>query len=121
GDFTEGEKVKIFPNESFGFMRITVERPLRVRWEVTDDTLAALAVDSKVAKLDDDLRDALSTALEAWRGESLDNAAVASKRVKDAMKALGLKGKPLESAILDALAVRDADAEPVTDAKGNVQ
>ena len=38
GEFTEGEKVKIFPNEAFGFLRITVERPLRLRWEVTDET-----------------------------------------------------------------------------------
>ena len=42
GDFTEGDRVKILPNESFGFMRITVERPLRLRWEVSDDTLAAI-------------------------------------------------------------------------------
>ena len=42
GDFAEGEKVKIFPNEAFGFLRITVERPLRLRWEVTDDTIAAV-------------------------------------------------------------------------------
>ena len=34
GGFVEGEKVKIIPNESFGFMRMTVERPLRLRWEV---------------------------------------------------------------------------------------
>ena len=57
GDFTEGDKVKIFPNEAFGFMRITVERPLRVRWEITDDTLAAVEADAKVAKLDDDRPD----------------------------------------------------------------
>ena len=31
GEFEEGEKVKIFPNETFGFLRITVERPLRLR------------------------------------------------------------------------------------------
>ena len=37
-DFTEGEQVKIFPNEAFGFQRITVERPLRLRWEVTPET-----------------------------------------------------------------------------------
>ena len=49
---TEGDKVKIFPNESFGFVRITVERPLRVRWEVTDDTLAGVDDDRKVANLD---------------------------------------------------------------------
>jgi len=28
GDFTEGDRVKILPNESFGFQRIIVERPL---------------------------------------------------------------------------------------------
>jgi type I restriction enzyme M protein len=31
-DFTESDHVKIFPNEAFGYMRITVERPLRVEW-----------------------------------------------------------------------------------------
>lgn len=121
GDFTEGDKVKVFPNEAFGFMRITVERPLRVRWEVTDDTLAALDADAKVAKLDEEARVSLAAGVEAWRGESMADVAVASKRVKDLMKGLGLKGKPLETAILDALAVRDSDADPVTDAKGNVQ
>ena len=29
GAFEEGPRVKIFPNESFGFLRITVERPLQ--------------------------------------------------------------------------------------------
>ena len=33
---------KIFANEDFGFQRITVERPLRLRWEVTDDGIDAL-------------------------------------------------------------------------------
>ena len=42
GDFAEGEKVKVFPNESFGYQRITVERPLRLRWEVTADTVEQL-------------------------------------------------------------------------------
>jgi len=31
-DFTEGDRVKIFPNEAFGYLRITVERPLRAEW-----------------------------------------------------------------------------------------
>ena len=52
GAFEEGPRVKIFPNESFGFLRITVERPLQLRWEVTDDTLAAVESDKKVAKLE---------------------------------------------------------------------
>jgi type I restriction enzyme M protein len=42
GAFEAGERVKILPNEAFGFLRITVERPMRRRWEITDDTLTAL-------------------------------------------------------------------------------
>jgi type I restriction enzyme M protein len=37
GDFTEGERVRILPNEAFGFQRITVERPLRKRYSVPAD------------------------------------------------------------------------------------
>ena len=59
GDLAEGDQVKVLPNEAFGFLRITVERPLRVHWEVTDETLAALDADKKLAKLDDDTRTAL--------------------------------------------------------------
>jgi type I restriction enzyme M protein len=34
-------QVKVFNTTDFGFKRITVERPLRLRFEVTEDTLAA--------------------------------------------------------------------------------
>lgn len=47
GDFTEGDRVKILPNEAFGFMRITVERPLRLRWEITEETLALVRADPR--------------------------------------------------------------------------
>ena len=51
GAFEEGSRVKIFPNESLGFLRLTVERPLQLRWEITGDTLTAVAADKKVGKL----------------------------------------------------------------------
>jgi type I restriction enzyme M protein len=120
GGFTENERVKILPNEEFGFLRITVERPLRVRWEVTDDTLAVFDADPKVAKLDPDLRATLRAGLERWRGEQLDDADVATKRVKTLMSEAGVRGAAVQKAVLDALAVRDPEAAPVTDAKGNV-
>ena len=119
GDFTEGDRVKIFPNEAFGFLRITVERALRVRWEVTDDTLLAFDADNRVAKLDDAVRTALRSGLEEWRGEVLADGAFAAKRVWVLLTQVGAIGKPLHTAVLDALAVRDPDAEAVTDAKGN--
>ncbi|MDT0330015.1 type I restriction-modification system subunit M [Nocardiopsis lambiniae] len=36
-------KVKVFRNEHFGYQRITVERPLKLRFEVKEDALAELA------------------------------------------------------------------------------
>lgn len=37
------KRVKILSRESFGFHRITVERPMRRRWELTNDDLNALS------------------------------------------------------------------------------
>jgi type I restriction enzyme M protein len=42
GDFETNDRSKVFRNEDFGFLRITVERPLRVRWEITDEALVDL-------------------------------------------------------------------------------
>ena len=51
GEYVEGEFCKIYPNEFFGFSRITVERPLR-------DTKCKILKDSKGnAKADPSLRD----------------------------------------------------------------
>ena len=50
-------KVKIFRTRDFGYHRITVERPLRLRFEVTEDTLAALEASRTLARWDG--RDAL--------------------------------------------------------------
>ena len=41
-DFTESEHVKIFTNEAFGYMRVTIERPLKVKWRITGSALASL-------------------------------------------------------------------------------
>ncbi|MCX5415313.1 class I SAM-dependent DNA methyltransferase [Streptomyces sp. NBC_00059] len=43
-------KVKVFDNAAFGYQRITVERPLKLRFELTDQTLAALLVSKPVQK-----------------------------------------------------------------------
>ena len=38
--FEETEQSKIFPNAAFGYWKVTVERPLRLRVELTDETRA---------------------------------------------------------------------------------
>ena len=42
-EFAEGDHVKILPNEAFGFMRVTVERPLKVKWVLNDATADGVA------------------------------------------------------------------------------
>ncbi|MBS2965264.1 SAM-dependent DNA methyltransferase [Actinocrinis puniceicyclus] len=45
-------KVKVFRTRDFGYQRITVERPLKLRYEVSEDTLAALGEAKALAKFD---------------------------------------------------------------------
>src|SRR5680860_906974 len=78
GDLTESERVKIFPNDQFGFLRITVERPLQVHWEITDETLAAVDATKAMAKLRAEQRTALQAGLETWRGEVITDHALAA-------------------------------------------
>jgi type I restriction enzyme M protein len=111
GDFTEGERVKIFPNESFGSMRITVERPLRLRWEVTDETIALAQATKQWAKLGSANQEELAGRLLALKGTTTaDRASLAKK--------LGAVPKAVEKALWDALALRDNDAPVITSRKG---
>ena len=54
------------------------------------------------------------TEIKRWTNEALRDLA------RTALKRADIKGKPYENAIVDAFAIRDPDADPVTDSKGNV-
>jgi type I restriction enzyme M protein len=112
GDFTEGERVKILPNESFGYQRITVERPLRRRYEVTAETLPAIETASGWTKLTEPERLALVQLLERLAAfSSTDRTAVAVK--------LGPLPKAIEKAVWEAISVSDPAAPVVSDRKGH--
>jgi type I restriction enzyme M protein len=116
-DFTEGERVKVFPNEVFGHQRITVERPLRLRWEVSAETLAAVAAARPVARLDEESRGKLLAALEPLMGESYGALTGAVSPVRAALAGTGL-APAAEKAMVDALATRDPEAPPVLGRRG---
>jgi type I restriction enzyme M protein len=118
GEFAEGDRVKILPNESLGFMRITVERPFRLRWEVTDDTLAAVGTAKALAKLTDDERDTLIGTLRGLHGWWTTDRRVAAKAIDPVLRPLGLAA-PQTKAVWDALAARDPEAPVIVDRKGN--
>jgi len=111
GEFTEGEQVKIFPNEAFGYQRITVERPLHLRWEVTADTMGVVSEAKPWARLDEDDRKALEAAVLAAVGTQ-------TTAKKDLAKTIGSVPKAIDKALWDALAVTDPEAPVVTNKKG---
>ncbi|HUF99757.1 MAG TPA: class I SAM-dependent DNA methyltransferase, partial [Ilumatobacter sp.] len=78
-------RVKIFNNEKFGFLRITVERPLRLKWEVTEASADALLADKRLAKLDSEVRDALAEHARGSAGKQFDSDAEARKQAKQWM------------------------------------
>jgi type I restriction enzyme M protein len=51
GDFKENELSKIFDNEDFGFYRITVERPLRLNFQASEERISRLQEDKTYQKL----------------------------------------------------------------------
>ena len=118
GDFEEGEEVKIFPNEPFGFLRITVERPLRLRWEITDETIIAVLAAKPIQKLPEDVQQALRELLEEHCGTEFATQRELFKALGSAMTGLGL-GPPVQKTVWSALAVRDEKAPVITDRKGN--
>jgi type I restriction enzyme M protein len=118
GDFTEGEKVKIFSNEAFGFLRITVERPLRLRWEVTDETIAVAFATRVIQKLPADTQTAVRELLEDEQGASFATQRELVRTFKAAVGVLEL-GAPAQKALWSALAVRDEEAPVITNRKGN--
>lgn len=121
GDFTENERVKIFPNESFGFLRITVERPLRLRWEVTEDTLTVLRTHPKIVALPEEVRAALETGLNPL-GRRGDHGRQAGHQTggRAARRCRPTRKTPAESGP-ESLAVRDPNAPPVCDDAGNIE
>jgi type I restriction enzyme M protein len=113
-------KVKLFGPRDFGYQRITVERPLRLRFEVTDDTLAALEASRPLARWDG--RDALIGALRAALGSVWRTRKEASAALHSAAGSAGLPWPSTAShlrAVYAAVSVSDPDGEVQQDQDGN--
>jgi len=118
-DYTDSDRVKIFPNTAFGFQRITVERPLRLHWELTADTIELAMATKAVQKLPPEHQDNLRAALDTLDPiEATTDAKTFEKTVKPALAGYGWTPAQLKL-VLVAFAVADPDAPIVTDRKGN--
>jgi type I restriction enzyme M protein len=106
GAFAEGERVKIFPNAAFGYQRITVERPLRVRY-TGEGARERLEASRAFAKLAEERREQLADAVAKLADLSTADRADA---LAAAAAVNGKLSKAEEKALLEALAVRDPEA-----------
>ena len=129
---------RIFENREFGFLKVTVERPLRMNFEATPERIAALDDQRAFANLatSKKRKDAAAAEKEIAEGEQ-QQAAIRSllatlegnSRYMDralfeadlmaAAKAAGVKiPAPIKKAIFAALGERDPEAEICRDSKG---
>ena len=116
GDFTEGDRVKILPNESFGFLRATVERPLRLRWEITDETVSSVKAETKLAKFQP-VVDTIVTRLAEHSGLTHTDRKAVAKVVDPILKSVGLPA-PQTKVVWSLLAIQDREAPVIADRKG---
>ena len=117
-EFTEGERVKIFPNEALGFLRITVERPLRLRWEVTEETIEVAITAKALAKQSETVIALLRELLKEHQGSAFETQQEVAKALGQRITEVGLPAAG-QRALMSGLAVRDDSADMVTDRKGN--
>ena len=105
-------KVKIFSNRDFGYHRITVERPLKLRFEVTEETLTAVRNHKGIEKLvgGESLAEALKPLLRSTWSTKRD----AWSALREAMVDAGImwpSGSPFQKAMRDVIGVRDSEGE----------
>ncbi|MGI5214414.1 type I restriction-modification system subunit M [Plantactinospora sp. CA-290183] len=105
-------KVKIFRNRDFGYHRITVERPLKLRFEVTEETLTRVRESKALQRLIGS--DALESALKPLLGSVWSTKKAAWTALRGSMAEAGVlwpAGAPFQKALRDVIGVRDPEGE----------
>jgi type I restriction enzyme M protein len=138
-DFAENERSRILPNQGLGYRRVPIERPLRLRYEITAERVALLR-----AKLGRTRRSARrTTAAASWATRKRVRAADPREVVERLAKLVGTRdtdraafeatlqrevfaqaGKVtarVRRLVLEAATVRDPSAPPVTNSDGRPQ
>ena len=121
GDAGYGDVSKIFDNEDFGYREIRVERPLRQRFEVTEDGVETLKGAKPFQNLAaEEQAQMVDLLFDTLGGENDTSPKAVDAGLKKIAAGMGIKiGAPLKKAIIGAMSVRDEEAEPELDKNGN--
>ena len=137
GDMKKNGRSKVFDNEDFGYRQITVERPLRLAFQVTPERIDAFKIEAAFQKLattkkkgkqgQQEIEEGQKTQaeivamLEGMAGSEVDlNRPDFEKRLEKAVRKADVKlSAPVKKAILNTMSERDEAAETCLDADGN--
>jgi len=115
-----GELSRMLDYRAFGYRRIRVLRPLRMRLHINSETLVRLRQDKAWGKLIVDQQEAWEAALQPHHGDSksFDWLETLVMETVEGHPAIGKVSKALLKAMLKAFGVRDPEGEPAQDADG---
>jgi type I restriction enzyme M protein len=108
GEFSASARSKVFQNQDFGYTRVTVERPLRLRYKVTTDAKSRFL--DAVPHLLDDVQ-----AIDSTLGrEARDDWNAVEDQILTLLKRRDSRWKATEHRLFrDVFTVREATAQPV--------
>jgi len=121
GDFEETDKSKIFPIEAFGYRRISVERPLKLNFQTSEERIERAMEEKAIQKMDQEDQDKVLAACKSMDAETVfRNRKQFQKALKTALVGHQVYLGALQlKALLGALSERDPDADICTDSKGS--
>lgn len=118
-NYEEGDHVKIFNTEDFGYTTITVERPLRQSWQFTEEKVVTLSEIAALKKLNPEDRLIIREILEQHLGdEKLQDKDDFAKRLKSLLGEINDLSTAQINGLVKHFAERDDEAPIVTDKKG---
>lgn len=137
GDFKEDEYCKIFDNGDFGYWRVTVERPLRLNFQASEDRIALLENETAFMNFAKSNKKGAAGTKEAEEGRKEQERIREILRKMDATKIYKNRDEfdavleeqfkrsgytltaPLKKSIMNTLSEHDVTADICTDKKGN--
>lgn len=124
-------KAKVFDRDHFFYRRITIERPLRMRFQASEQGLKVLGSDTAFGKLPQEQKDLLTQTIQgmdaqaaymdadSFRAALHASASVVAEANELTGKAAKLSAKSVELA-RKYLGTKDKNAEPTTNEKGDI-
>ncbi len=112
----ESDISKVFDTHDFGYWSVTVERPLRLTFEVTDERLVVASIDQRLKAL---YGEVLTETLAGLKGTQYTNREVFRTALQERLAIADIKPTSQQAtALMDLFSERDATADICGDPKG---